>query len=81
VLGTLEGIVLDGYLDQPLENAVVKIIELNKFDVTDKNGIFEFKSIPFGDYNIEISYVGYKTTKTAININSEINTGLLVHLL
>ncbi len=80
VLGTLEGIVLDGYLDQPLENAVVKIIELNKFDVTDKNGIFEFKSIPFGDYNIEISYVGYKTTKTAININSEINTGLLVHL-
>ncbi len=80
IFGTLEGIVLDGSLDQPLENAVVKIIELDKFDVTDKNGIFEFKSIPFGDYNIEISYVGYKTTKTSIKINSEINTGLLVHL-
>ena len=80
IVGTLEGIVLDGSSDQPLENAVVKIIELNKFDVTDKNGIFEFKSIPFGDYNIEISYVGYKTTKTSIKINSEINTGLLVHL-
>lgn len=80
IFGTLEGIVLDGSLDQPLENAVVKIIELDKFDVTDKNGIFEFKSIPFGDLNIEISYVGYKTTKTSIKINSEINTGLLVHL-
>ena len=80
IFGTLEGIVLDGSLDQPLENAVVKIIELDKFDVTDKNGIFEFKSIPFGDFNIEISYVGYKTTKTSIKINSEINTGLLVHL-
>jgi len=80
VLGTLEGIVLDGSLDQPLENAIVKVIELEKFDVTDKNGIFEFKSIPFGDYNIEISYVGYKTTKTSIKIDSEINTGLLVHL-
>lgn len=79
-VGTLEGIVLDGSSDQPLENSIVKIIELDKFDVSDKNGIFEFKSIPFGDYNIEISYVGYKTTKTSIKINSEINTGLLVHL-
>ena len=80
VLGTLEGIVLDGSSDQPLENAIVKIIELDKFDVTDKNGIFELKQIPFGDYNIEISYVGYKTTKVTINIDKEINTGLLVHM-
>ena len=78
--GVLEGIVLDGSTDQPLENAIVKIIELDKFDVTDKNGIFEFKSIPFGDYNIEISYVGYKTTKVTIKIDKEINTGLLVHM-
>ena len=80
VLGTLEGIVLDGSSDQPLENAIVKIIEQEKFDVTDKNGIFELKSIPFGDYNIEISYVGYKTTKVTIKIDKEINTGLLVHM-
>ncbi len=79
-LGTLEGIVLDGSSDQPLENAIVKLIELEKFDVTDKNGIFELKSLPFGDYNIEISFVGYKTTKTSIKIDNEINTGLLVHL-
>lgn len=79
-VGTLEGIVLDGSSDQPLENATVKIIELNKFDVSDKNGIFEFKSIPFGDYNIEISYVGYRTSKTFIKIKNEINSGLLVHL-
>ena len=78
--GVLEGIVLDGSTDQPLENAIVKIIELDKFDVTDKNGIFELKSIPFGDYNIEISYVGYKTTKVTIKIDKEINTGLLVHM-
>ena len=78
--GVLEGIVLDGSSDQPLENAIVKIIELDKFDVTDKNGIFELKSIPFGDYNIEISYVGYKTTKVTIKIDKEINTGLLVHM-
>ena len=45
--GVLEGIVLDGSSDQPLENAIVKIIELDKFDVTDKNGIFELKSISF----------------------------------
>ena len=78
--GVLEGVVLDGSSDQPLENAVVKLIELDKFDVTNKNGIFEFKSIPFGEYNIEISFVGFKTTKTSIKIDEEINKGLLVHL-
>ncbi len=78
--GVLEGIVLDGSTDQPLENAIVKIIELDKFDVTDKNGIFELNPIPFGDYNIEISYVGYKSTKVTIKIDKEINTGLLVHM-
>ncbi|MCU0344186.1 MAG: TonB-dependent receptor, partial [Ignavibacterium sp.] len=78
--GTLEGIVLDGSSDIPLENAIVQIVELDKFDVSDKNGIFEFKSLPFGNYNIEISFVGYKTTKTSIKIENEINTGLLVHL-
>ena len=60
-VGTLEGIVLDGSNDMALQDAVVKIIELNTYDVTDKNGIFDFKSIPFGNYNIEISFVGYKS--------------------
>lgn len=79
-LGTLEGIVLDGSSDLPLENAIVKLVELNKFDATDKNGIFEFKSIPFGNYNIEISFLGYKTLFTSISIYDEINKGLIVHL-
>lgn len=79
-LGTIEGIVLDGSNDLPLSNAAIKLIEIDKYDVSDKNGIFEFKSIPFGNYNIEISYVGYKTTKTSITIDAEINKGLLVHL-
>jgi iron complex outermembrane receptor protein len=78
--GILEGIVLNGSSDSPLENAIVKIVELDKFDVTDKNGIFEFKSIPFGDYNIEVSFIGYRTVKTSISIYNEINKGLIVHL-
>lgn len=79
-IGTLEGIVLDGSNDMPLQNAVVKISELNTYDVTDKNGIFDLKSIPFGSYHIEISFVGYKTTITSIQIDQEINKGLIVHL-
>ena len=79
-VGTLEGIVLDGSNDMALQDAVVKIIELNTYDVTDKNGIFDFKSIPFGNYNIEISFVGYKTTITSIRMDQEINKGLIVHL-
>jgi iron complex outermembrane receptor protein len=78
--GTLEGIVLDGSSDIPLENAIVQIVELDKFDVSDKNGIFEFKLIPFGTYNIQVSFVGYRTTKTNIKIDQETNEGLIVHL-
>ena len=79
-VGTLEGIVLDGSNDMPLQDAVVKIIELNTYDVTDKNGIFNFRSIPFGNYNIEISFVGYKSTITSIQMDQEVNKGLIVHL-
>lgn len=79
-LGTLEGIVLDGVNDLPLPNAVVKLFEIDKYDVSDKNGIFEFKLIPFGNYNVEVSFVGYKTEKTLININKELNKGLIIHL-
>lgn len=79
-VGTLEGIVLDGSNDNPLPDAVVKLLELDTYDVTDKNGIFEFKSIPFGTYSIEISFVGYKTTITSIRMDQEINKGLIVHL-
>jgi len=79
-IGTLEGIVLDGSNDKPLQDAVVKILEIESYDVTDKNGIFEFKSIPFGTYSIEISFVGYKTTITSIQMDQEINKGLIVHL-
>lgn len=78
--GTLEGIVLDGANDLPLPNAVVKLFEIDKFDVSNKNGIFEFKLIPFGNYNIEVSFVGYKTEKTSINIDKELNKGLIIHL-
>ena len=78
--GTLEGIVLDGANDLPLPNAVVKLFEIDKYDVSDKNGIFEFKLIPFGNYNVEVSFVGYKTEKTLININKELNKGLIIHL-
>lgn len=78
--GTIDGIVLDGSNDLPLPNALIKLIELDKYDTSDKNGIFEFKSIPYGIYNIEISYMGYKTTKSSITIDAEINKGLLVHL-
>jgi hypothetical protein len=78
--GTLEGIVLDGANDLPLPNAVVKLFEIDKFDVSNKNGIFEFKLIPFGNYNIEVSFVGYKTEKTSISIDKELNKGLIIHL-
>jgi hypothetical protein len=63
------------------QDAVVKIIELIILTMLlTRMEFLNFKSIPFGNYNIEISFVGYKTTITSIQMDQELNKGLIVHL-
>jgi len=80
IKGDLQGVVLDGSNDKPLVNAVVKIEELNLYDIADKNGIFFLKNIPFGQYIIEVSHLGYKTIRMNISIISEYIGGIIIHL-
>lgn len=64
--GTIEGAVIDSSNNSPLAFASVSIINVadNKpaaGDNTDEAGKFLIENIPFGNYKIEITYIGYNT--------------------
>lgn len=67
--GTISGKVVttDG---KPAADVTVSIKELNKTVLTDEDGSFEFTHLPPGNYNIEISLVGYETLHQAVSVEN-----------
>lgn len=66
--GTVKGIVYDEKSNAPIYNARVIIISLNKMTYTDELGFFQFDDIEAGDYNIEVSYLGYENNTSMVAI-------------
>ncbi|MDB4181770.1 TonB-dependent receptor [Flavobacteriaceae bacterium] len=64
--------------NEPLFGATVYFEELEKGAVTDFDGIANFTEIPNGEHNIIISYLGFETLKTTIQIPS--NSDLIFKL-
>ncbi|NNF34887.1 MAG: TonB-dependent receptor [Saprospiraceae bacterium] len=65
----LTGLVSDDL--NPLPFANVNILELNKGVVSDEKGYFEIGGLEKGNYNVEFSYVGYKSYSQSIEIGTE----------
>ena len=63
----LSGIVRDANTKEPLVGASVFIVELKKGSVADKDGIYSLK-LPNGTYSVEVSFIGYTTTKQKVSI-------------
>lgn len=59
----------------PLIGATIKIAQTEKGTITDLNGAYQLE-LPEGQYQFEVSYVGFKTLQQQININ----TGEKLHL-
>ncbi len=66
--GTVKGIVYDEKSNAPIYNARVIIKSLNKMTYTDELGFFQFDDIEAGDYNIEVSYLGYENNTSMVAI-------------
>lgn len=64
--GTVKGIVYDEKSNAPIYNARVIIKSLNKMTYTDELGFFQFDDIEAGDYNIEVSYLGYENNTSMV---------------
>ncbi len=63
----------------PIEGATISIKKLSINTVTDKQGRFVLNA-PAGSYELEISFVGYKTVQKAIIIGSEPLADISVNL-
>jgi hypothetical protein len=63
------GIIIGNVLDEKnkaLESATVQLTSIKdsqqkKLSITDKDGAFQISNIPFGYYNLKISYIGFNT--------------------
>ena len=72
------GKVVDGYTEEPLILATVKIAELkDSIFTTDMNGNYKIESLVEGDYHMKVTYVGYKSDSMDVylkaNSRSKIN--------
>tara|TARA_R110002074_G_scaffold3446_6_gene18320 strand:- start:1 stop:2187 length:2187 start_codon:yes stop_codon:yes gene_type:complete len=63
--------ITDSETNQPLLGATVYFEELEKGAVTDFDGIATFTEIPDGNHIIKISYVGFKTIETTIEVGTK----------
>lgn len=74
--GSLKLVVQSLATNQKLANAEVRLNELDKTIITDKDGIAEFKNLPEGSYSVTISCNGYVSKYKAFNIISNKKTDL-----
>jgi len=63
--GTITGTVVDDSTSQPVSFASVALISaldssIMNGVITDETGKFQFNNIPYGRYNLKVSFVGYK---------------------
>ncbi|MDQ3048389.1 MAG: TonB-dependent receptor [Bacteroidota bacterium] len=66
--GSVKGRITDGRL--PLEFVAIGLSGTVFSAVTDKNGEYVIKEIPFGEYELQIAMIGFQKFKKLIKINS-----------
>lgn len=76
----LRGIVIDGATHEPVEGAVIHLVELDKYDATDADGRFSFNMIEEGSYTIEASHISYKKVVENISFTAQSKKEILIHL-
>jgi len=81
---SISGYVKSSDKKEPLVSATVKVLSNDKLiagSFTDNNGKFEIHNLPNGKYVLSITYVGFKSFKTNIEINDKsltLNTYYLI---
>lgn len=67
--GTLKGLVTDG--NNPLELATIVLSKTSFGAISDEKGQFEIPDIPYGEYEVLVSYVGYREINKKVVLNPE----------
>lgn len=69
--GTITGRIL-GDQGEPLPGASVVIRDLVIGATSDLDGLFEMNRVPYGTHQLEVSYIGFDSYTTTVNLDAEI---------
>lgn len=66
----LTGKVMDDTDNLSLPGATIKLLEGNRYTVSDQNGHFEFLNLPTGNYTVSVVYIGYQPIRKNIVVKN-----------
>jgi len=72
--GVISGKVLDKDDKMPLPGAMVEIVGMNKYTISDYNGRYEFLNVATGSYEVQLKYLGYAVAKAVVVVTEKANT-------
>jgi outer membrane receptor protein involved in Fe transport len=68
----LKGVVKNSVSNELIQGAKVRVLTKKNSDITtDSTGFFSF-DLPIGNYDIEVSYVGYNKKRMTVNLNKDV---------
>ena len=76
--GTIKGKILDSYDKKPLKDVVVILTDLDLTSITDQEGIFQFRDIDPGVYNLLVIAPGFGEKLFEINTEKEEDMEILL---
>jgi len=74
--GVITGKITEAETKFSLPGAKIKLEGVNKYTFTNQNGEFEFLNIPAGNYQLEVSYIGYEKQTKEVQVESGKNTNI-----
>lgn len=66
--GKIEGIITSKASGEPLVGANIQILNTELGAATDEDGYFSINNVPPGEYQVEVSFVGYKGTMRPVTV-------------
>ncbi len=67
---TLRGMVVDSATGEPLPATSVRLVEVNRQDVTHEDGAFHLRRVPAGRYTLMAEHIGYRTARLPVEVTA-----------
>jgi CarboxypepD_reg-like domain/TonB-dependent Receptor Plug Domain len=67
----IEGTIIDGLTKKPIPNVSIQLFPGNNGTTSDENGQYSL-ALPFGEYNVLVTVVGYYKKNKYVNLNDDI---------
>ncbi len=78
--GSIHGLVVDAHTHETLSKANIRVIGLDRGTITSQVGEFKLNGIPAGQHRLKISYIGYTTQTTSLNVTDGAITNTVIEL-